>query len=203
VHESRWTATAWLLGGLAWVTNGLVGLGASDGTAGFYVSEVAWLFVHAAVLVGIVGLRRSGATGGLRWGRVALELAIVARVLFFAFEVVAIARATDEIAVFPLAVVGSGLGLLVGGIAIVRAGRWQGWTRYLPTLAGAYPFLAIVPVFAVTGSRPPDAVVAGWGLTFVAVGAALARLGPRKAPVEVTGSGGSVDLIHASDVRRP
>src|SRR5690349_19331132 len=110
-----------MFAGVAWVTTGLLGLSAGDGTPGFYATEVAWLVVHALVLVGIVGLLRSGATGALRWGRNGLLLAAVARGLFFAFEVAAIVQGTDELPVFPLAVVGTGVGMLVGGAAIVRA----------------------------------------------------------------------------------
>jgi hypothetical protein len=42
---------------------------------------------------------------------------------------------------------------------------------------GAYPFVLIVPIFAITGERPNNAVVGSWGLTFLAIaGALLARL---------------------------
>lgn len=171
--ESRSVAAPWLVAGAAWVVTGLLGLSAAGGTGGFYATEVSWLVVHALVFVGLVGLLRSGVTGELRWGRAALLLAAVARVLFFCFEVASIVKGTDELAVFPIAVVGSGLGLLVGGVAIIRAGRWRGWGRYTPAAVGAYPFLAIVPVFVATGDRPPDALVAGWGLTLLLLGIAL------------------------------
>lgn len=174
MNGSRRTAAAWLLGGAAWVATGLLGLSAVDGTGGYYVTEVSWLAVHALVLVGIVGLLRSGATGDLRWGRGAFLLAAIARVLFFCFEVAAIVQGTDELPVFPIAVIGTGIGMLVGGVAVIRAGRWTGWGRFAPAAVGAYPFLVIVPVFAATGDRPADALVAGWGLTLLLVGAALA-----------------------------
>ncbi len=174
MNERQWTA-GWLGGGIIWVITGLVGLSAPDRSAGFYAAEIAWLVVHALVLVGIVGLLQSGATGSLRWGRTGLQFAAVARVLFFAFEVAAIVRGTDELAVFPIAVVGTGVGMLIGGSAIARVGHWQGWRRFAPLAVGAYPFLIIVPVFAATGSRPPDAIVAGWGLTLIAVGIAAAN----------------------------
>lgn len=174
MNGSRWTNGAWLLGGIAWVTTALLGLSAVNGTGGFYATEAAWLVVHALVLVGIIGLLRSGLTGELRWGRTGLQLAAVARVLFFCFEVAAIVRGTDELAVFPVAVISSGVGMLLGGAAMVRSNRWQGWGRFAPLTVGAYPFIAIFPVFAATGGRPPDALVAGWGLPLIAVGIALA-----------------------------
>lgn len=179
MDRSRLVAAAWVVGGVAWVTTGLLGLSAVDGTGGFYVTEVAWLVVHTLVLVGIVGLIRAGDTGDLRWGRAALQLAAVGRVLFLCFEVAAIVQGTDELAVFPLAVISTAVGMTVGGVAIINAGRWTGWGRFTPLAVGVYPFLAIFPVFAETGDRPPDALVAGWGLTLIGVGIALAKLSRR------------------------
>jgi len=172
--SDRQLAFVWIAGGAAWFVNGLAGLRAEGGTSGFYAAEVAWIVVHVLVLAGITGLRRSGATGRHRWGGGALSLAAAGRVLFIAFEIASIVLGDDDLPVFPLAVVSTGLGMTVGGAAIARAGQWRGWGRLAPLAMGAYPFLVIVPVFAVTGERPPDVIVAGWGLTIAAVGVATA-----------------------------
>jgi len=164
---------AWIVGGAVWTLNGLLGLRAHVGTGGFYAAEGAWLVVHVLVLVGIIGLLRSGVTGGRRWGQAGLGLAGVARVLFIGLEVASIVLGRDNLPPFPIAVVSTGIGMLVAGIAVVRASRWSGWSRFTPLAMGAYPFLFIVPVFAATGERPPDALIAGWGLTMVAIGLAL------------------------------
>ena len=184
------------MAGVAWFVNGLLGLGAVDGSTGFYVTEVVWLGVHALVLAGILGLRASDATGDERWGRTALGAAAVARVLFFAFEIAAIVRGTDELAVFPIAVVGTGVSMVVAGVAVIRASRWKGWRRFAPLAVGAYPFVAIVPVFAATGSRPPDALVAGWGLALVAVGLAFPRSAPADSTLEGRPAPDAAALLH-------
>jgi hypothetical protein len=92
-----------------------------------------------------------------------------------AAEVAAILVGHDDLFVFPVAVVLTGIGMIVGGLAVVRAGRWKGALRFAPFAMGAYPFLAIFPVFAATGERPPDMVVAGWGVTMLAIGLAMTR----------------------------
>jgi hypothetical protein len=172
-----------VVAGAVWIVTAFAGLSAPDRSAGFYAAELSWLVVHALVLVGIVHLLRSGLAGSLPWGRRGLQLAAAARVLFFAFEIAAIVRGTDELAVFPIAVIGTGVGMLVGGLAIVRAHVLRGWRRFAPLAVGAYPFVAIVPVFAATGTRPPNALVAGWGVTLVAVGVAVARRPALPAPM--------------------
>ena len=166
-------AWAWIVGGAGWTATALLGLGASLGSGRFYAAEVAWMAIHVAVFIGIVGLLRSSAVGDSVWARRGLGLAAVGRVVFFILEFVAILIASDLTAVFPVAVISTGIGLVIGGVGIARAGRWQGAGRFAPALAGMYPFVAIVPVFAATGSRPPDVLIAGWGVALAAVGVAM------------------------------
>lgn len=111
-------------------------------------------------------------TGDSKWGKAGLRLAIVGRVVFLAAEGVAIAVGKGDIPLFPLAAVTTALGMLAAGAAIIGARRLTGWQRYLPITVGAYPFIFMFPVLAVTGERP-DLGVTGWGVTFVGVAAAL------------------------------
>jgi hypothetical protein len=87
---SKTTAALWGAGGMAWVANGALGLDAAAGTGGFYVTEAIWIGVHALILGGLVGLHRLGMTGGSRWGKAGLRLAIFGRIVFLAAEGVAI-----------------------------------------------------------------------------------------------------------------
>ncbi|MEP6625597.1 MAG: hypothetical protein ABJC79_14215 [Acidimicrobiia bacterium] len=173
MEQKNLYAGAWGLAGLGWVTNGLLGLDAADGTTGFYVTEAAWLPVHALVLVGLLGLRRAGVVGESAWGRAGLNLAIAGRVVFLVGEAVAIGLGHDESILFPVAAVSTGIGMLLAGVAVVRAQRWQGWRRLAPLAMGAYPFIFMFPILAVTGARP-NLAMSLWGLTFIAIGAALA-----------------------------
>lgn len=169
---TKTTAILWGAGGVAWVANGALGLDAAPGTGGFYVTESVWLGVHTLVLGGLIGLDRLGVTGDSRLGKGGLRLAIAGRVLFLTAEGVAIAVAKDDIVLFPVAAVTTALGMLAAGAAIISARRLTGWQRYLPITVGAYPFIFMFPVLALTGVRP-DLAVTGWGLTFVGVAAAL------------------------------
>lgn len=171
---SGWAAIGWMVGGIAWVVTGFAGLGATDGTAGFYRTETAWLAVHLLILGGLVGLVRSGAAGESAWGTRGFGVAIVGRIIFVAGELAALMVGHDDLFLFPVAAVLTGVGMIVGGLAVVRAGRWEGPLRYAPLAMGIYPFVAMFPVLAVTGERP-DALLSCWGLLMLAVGLAMLR----------------------------
>ena len=113
------------------------------------------------------------------------------RLLFLTAEGVAIAVGKGDVPLFPFAAVTTGLGMLAAGAATIGARRLTGWQLYLPITVGAYPFIFMFPVLAVTGERP-DLGVTGWGLTFVGVAAALwaaAARGSRRSP-SFSGSAG-------------
>jgi hypothetical protein len=136
-----------------------------------------WVAVHALVLVGLVGLRRVLVSGESPWARRGLDLAIAGRVVFLVAEVASIAVGHDELPVFPVAVISTGVGMLVAGVGVLRPGGWRGWRGGLALVAmGVYPFVLILPVFAITGERPNNLVVASWGLTYLAIAAAAARV---------------------------
>jgi hypothetical protein len=183
---SGWAPVGWMVGGIAWVATGLVGLGATVGTGGFYAAETAWLVVHLLILVGLAGLVRSGAVGELAWGTRGFAVAILGRIIFLVAEVAAIALGRDDLFLFPVAAVLTGVGMIVGGLAVVRAGRWEGPLRFAPLAMGVYPFVAMFPVLAVTGERP-DAMLSCWGVLMLAVGLAMTRATATRGARSVTG----------------
>lgn len=168
---AKTTTMLWAAAGVAWVANGALGLDAADNSGGFYVSESVWLGVHTLVLLGLVGLGRLGVIGDSPWGKAGLRLAIVGRILFLSAEAVSIVVGHDDVPLLPLAAVSTALGMLGVGGAVIGAGRLAGWQRYLPLAMGAYPFVLMFPVVALTGERP-DLAVTGWGLTLVGVAVA-------------------------------
>jgi hypothetical protein len=128
----------------------------------------------AVVLAGLVGLWRSEVAGRATWGRRALALAIAGRVWFIICELAAIAIGHDELPIFPIAVLSTAVGMATAGIAAMRARRWRGWRPATIAAMGAYPLLVIAPTYAATGERPPNPIIAGWGLTLLGIGAAWA-----------------------------
>jgi hypothetical protein len=160
-----------LLGGTAWVVTGLAGLDAVDGTGGFYATEAAWIVVHVLVLVGLVGLIRS-CPPAETLSRRGLTVALVGRIGFLVAEIVAMAVADDEIALFPVAALLTAAGMIAGGVGSLRANRWGPWSGFAPLVMGVYPFIAMFPLVAITGERP-NISVSLWGLTIIGIGVAM------------------------------
>ena len=172
MNGERAAAASMVVGGALWTITGLEGLGATKGSGGFYAAEVGFICAHLLVLPGLIALARSEAITQ-RWARNALGVAVAGRGLFLIAEVAAIVTANDELPLFPLAAASTALGMVVGGIGVVRGRRWAGWHRWTPLVMGVYPFVAMFPLLAATGNRPNTAV-ALWGLAQSAVGIALA-----------------------------
>lgn len=150
-----------------------------DSTAGYRVWE-------ALLLVGVVGLAWSGAAGAGWLGRIGLGLAFLGRTSFLLGELRSFIQGSDDGLFVPLGALVTGLGMLLVGIATVRARRWGGWHRIMPLLTGLYPFVAMFPILAITG-EPPAPMIALWGLLWLLLGLALhaeagaARVLPRSA----------------------
>jgi hypothetical protein len=65
-----------------------------------------------------------------------------------------------------------GVGLTLAGLAVVRAGEWTGWRRFVPLICGVAVFIIVIPgVFGpfLAGRL----VLAVWMLMFAALGWAL------------------------------
>jgi hypothetical protein len=127
---------------------------------------------HALVLVGVIGLARSGAAGDGWLGKVGLGLAIIMGALFIPAELSIQANQPLGATLDGICAMGLGLGMILAGAAVLRAGRWQDWRRFIPLLFGLYPFLLIMPFIFLTGA-PDFVAIGGWGVFSLLLGVAL------------------------------
>ena len=65
----------------------------------------------------------------------------------------------------------TGLGMIIVGLASMKAEVWTGWKRYIPLLVGCFPFVFMFPLLIITGARPP-AMIGLWGFPWIAMGVA-------------------------------
>jgi hypothetical protein len=165
-----------IIGGGLWVVLILADVflreGLADGDARFRTWEAGYVAVQLLILVGLLGLAGSHAVGSTRIGRMGIGLAIGARVLFVVGELHCLVWVIEDSPFLPLAAVLTGVGMTLAGIGVLRARRWSGWQRPVPLLTGLYPFVAMFPLLALTG-EPPLAMIALWGLLWMAVGYAI------------------------------
>ncbi len=167
--------------GLSLIIGALIGLGsgilqaispAAPPSPSFIFRNNIVVLSHLLVLIGVLGFARSGATGNGWLAKIGLGLALFASLAFIPSEIaIQIQYALGEMLLGICAPL-QGLGMTLAGIAVLRAGRWHGWQRFIPLLCGLYPFLVLIPVFAATGG-PNFWAIAGGQVPYLLLGLAM------------------------------
>jgi len=140
-------------------------------TSAFSIAEAIFIVVQTLLLIGFFGIWWSGGVGRSLFGKIAFGLGVLGHLLFVLLE--AHSLFIGELSpAFPLAPLVSAVGILLTGIAVLRARQWQGWTRWLPLVTGLYPFIFMFPFVAVTGETL-DIAIGFWGLVRLALGLAI------------------------------
>ena len=148
---------------------------------GFRVAQFVFMSNHVLLLVGILGLARSGAAGTSLLGRVGLWISVVGMATLTLCEVGALTLATSPYPSprtdfmdmsFGVASILIGVGLVLVGVAVVRAREWGGWHRFVALICGVAVFVIVIP--GVFGSfLAARLVIVAWMLMFAALGWAL------------------------------
>nr|MDQ3396284.1 hypothetical protein [Deinococcota bacterium] len=121
---------------------------------GFLSAQLVFILNHVLLLVGILGLAQSGATGSGLLGRVGLWISVVGMAALTLCEVGAMTFATSPYpgpgtdlmdTLFGGASILIGVGMTLAGVAVVRAGKWTGWHRFIPLICGVAVFVIVIP----------------------------------------------------------
>jgi hypothetical protein len=156
----------------------------------FVVFTLCGAVLHLTILVGILGLIRSGVAGDGRAARIGGPLAAGGTALLFLAELLSLlvidtsesAGSVGAVgAVFGLATILATVGMLALGVATLREGRWQDWRRFTPLACGLVVLL-LVPIQLTSALW---AGVGAYGLCFALLGVALLREASPRVPVGV------------------
>lgn len=121
---------------------------------GFVATQLLYALNHVLLLVGVLGLARSGALGTGRSGRVGTPVAVCGLALLTLCELWGI---TLRDATYPspqadllgsgygVASILIGLGLVLVGASVLRANCWTGSRRFVPLLCGVAVFVIVLP----------------------------------------------------------
>jgi hypothetical protein len=153
---------------------------------GFVLAELSFILNHVLLLVGVLGVARSGAAGRGLLGRLGLGTTVVGLAALTLCEVGSTALAdsayptprTDALDVgYGVASILIGIGLILAGVAVARARHWTGWARYTVLTCGIAVFVIVIP--GVFGTfLAGRLVLVAWMLMFAALGVALIRSRP-------------------------
>ena len=148
-----------------------------------FTGTQAWFAVqHLGLLADLLALWWSGAAGSARLGRIGHAGAVAGMIGWTVTEVAAITARhdTDDRALAGLLVTSYGLfrlligaGLILEGVAVLRARVWEGWRRWLPLALGIWVFVPLMPAMGLP-VEAGQAAMAGWMLLFAALGWCLA-----------------------------
>ena len=150
--------------------------------AGFVAIQLWFCVQHLGLLAGQVALRSSGVAGpgrAVAWGH---GLGIAGMALLTLTELLAIAAADDPYpssltnvldALYGVASLAIGVGLVIVGAAVRRVGAWTGWRAWLPLALGVWVFVPMTPAI-MAGFLPARLAISAWMLLYAALGWALA-----------------------------
>lgn len=175
-HRVKLAGTLYTVGGAMWfvLIVGFTTLGIAydqPQTTAFYVAEALFVVIMSLLLAGFFGIWWSGGVGRGLFGKIAFGLGALGHVLFVLLELHSLILG-ELSPLFPLAPLVSAVGILLTGVAVLTAGRWQGWARWMPLLTGLYPWLFMFPFLFITG-EPSNYAIGLWGLVRLALGLAI------------------------------
>lgn len=148
---------------------------------GFLIAQFVFMLNHVLLLVGILGLSRSGAADSGLLGRAGVWTSVVGLAALTLCEVGAMTLATSPYPSpgtdfldmsFGIASILIGVGLTLAGVAVAREGEWVGWRRFIVLICGIAVFVIVIP-----GLLGPFLVarlaLSVWMLMFAALGLAI------------------------------
>ncbi len=203
-RRSHWAATACLWGGLVGFAQAIAVVALPTSTSeerysfpftegGYVAAQLSFFLQHLPLIAGLALLLSRPLVRSSRTGKVGVAAGFGGMVLLALMELVAIsaaAEATDSSraelvnALYGVPTMLTGVGLLIGGIALLRSKEASHdtapWVPLVVTLLGAWVFVPLLP--AIMGPHVLGRLaIGGWMLLFAALGLGLAH--PRTARV--------------------
>ena len=127
---------------------------------------------HLLLLVGLVGLLRSGAVGSGWLGQGGVLLTLVGFAVLILAEPTAFVNMDVATIFFSVATLVIMVGMLLAGVAAIQRGRWSGWERVTPLACGLFIPLVLLPAFALPGYASNYAIGV-WGVCWLVLGLAM------------------------------
>lgn len=128
---------------------------------------------HVLLLVGIVELGRAGIAGRSRLATAGQWLTVGGLVVWTVAEGVSQINIDVAVAFYATATMAMILGLILLGVAVLRAGRWIGWYRFIPLACGLFMLLVVFPALLFLPDYASNYAIGAWGICWLLLGLAL------------------------------
>lgn len=127
---------------------------------------------HLLLIAGVAGLVRSGAAGQSILAVAGLALTLVGLAVLVVAEATSLVAMSAAVTLFGIATLALAVGLILAGVAALRARRRDGWRRFTPLACGLFIPLVLLPSFALPGLASNYAIGL-WGVCWLLLGLAL------------------------------
>jgi hypothetical protein len=159
----------------------MTALGAIAALAAFTGWDPVWMayvraLIHLAEAGGILALGLAGLAGEGVLGRLGVGLAVLGSLVLAVAEGVDPANDDVGTVLFAIGPLAAAAGLVLAGVAVLRARRIPGPARLLPLVLGVYIVVVLMPTIIVTGGPPAPAallVLAVLEIGWVLIGATV------------------------------
>jgi hypothetical protein len=126
--------------------------------------------LHLGQLAAAIAVSRAGLTGNGSYARIGLVLWILGSIAFAVGELVYLVARGPSDMVFQVGSVAMLVGMVMAGVAVLRARRWTGPGRFLPLITGLY----IVPLtMVIITTDAALAALAGYSVLWLLLGLSL------------------------------
>ncbi|MEJ2890683.1 hypothetical protein [Actinomycetospora aeridis] len=131
---------------------------------------------HLGELAAAAAVVACGAAGRGALALTGLVITAIGQLGLAAAELTNIGAPDAALPLYQVAPIVSGVGMVVLGIAVLRARVWAGGTRVLPLLVGLWMLVIVIPAVIVTGGPPAFAAalaLAIWDLLWLGTAVAV------------------------------
>lgn len=133
--------------------------------------DIIFSIGHVSILFSMLLLHKLNLNGSGFWKKFALLIPVFGSLSYIG-GVISLSTGAPIIILFPLGAFLNGLGMLIIGIQVIKAGKLKQWKRFTPLLVGLYPFAFMFPIVIITGS-PSMLAILLWGIPWAIMGWAL------------------------------
>jgi hypothetical protein len=135
------------------------------------LGDIIFSIGQVSILFSMLLLHKLNLNGRGFWKKFSLLIPVFGSLSYLG-GIVSLFIGNPIIIFFPLGALLIGLGMLIVGIQVVRAGELKEWKRFTPLIVGLYPFVIMFPIVIITGSPSIHAIML-WGIPWKIMGCAL------------------------------